>query len=348
MLSINKDCGKIFWLRAGLLLLSFVSACCAGAPAEIPSKLKPIAPCPALVSAAETNRIPLAGTDSLSAATGLNPGDSVTILGTLEQKGNRTQWVLYIEAAAAGAKKAPAKKSEPLSINAFGTPMKFESKPVAAKLRMLGPFTVTSPSKQSKAQVRTAEFFLNESFLSLGFEQAAAVMAGWNEQTNFESATSLIASPTSRTNKPSHRELTFAEKRGVIGAVPALMSYFDIVQNTDGLEEILSKLVEKPSLWSIIRHLGVQANFSFGGAGDGYPVRANPSDWSLPASASVYYFPWSLRLNDTPALKVTFVVTTPDPPLLICGGVVGLLAEKVGDEETYMTLRVISAKRTTK
>jgi hypothetical protein len=64
----------------------------------------------------------------------------------------------------------------------------------------------------------------------------------------------------------------------------------------------------------------------------------------LEPSTMAYYFPWLLRLNDEPALKITLVTTSPRPPLRICGGVVGVLAEKIGDEETYMTLRLISAK----
>ena len=58
-----------------------------------------------------------------------------------------------------------------------------------------------------------------------------------------------------------------------------------------------------------------------------------------------YYFPWLVRLNGEPALNITLIASSPRPPLLICGGVVGLLAEKIGDEETYMTLRVVSAQR---
>ena len=52
-----------------------------------------------------------------------------------------------------------------------------------------------------------------------------------------------------------------------------------------------------------------------------------------------------LELNKQPALRVTFVVTSPKPPLLGCGGIVGMLAEKPGEKETYLTLRVISARR---
>jgi len=38
------------------------------------------------------------------------------------------------------------------------------------------------------------------------------------------------------------------------------------------------------------------------------------------------------------------VVTRPKPPFLACAGVVGLLAERPGDPETYLTLRVLSAR----
>ena len=100
------------------------------------------------------------------------------------------------------------------------------------------------------------------------------------------------------------------------------------------------KLVKLPSLWSIVRHRGVNVALHFGK--EAYP--ANPADWHLPASAPVYYLPANLLINGQVALKVTLVVTAPHPPLLICGGVIGLLAEKPGDSNTYMTLRVISAR----
>jgi hypothetical protein len=42
-------------------------------------------------------------------------------------------------------------------------------------------------------------------------------------------------------------------------------------------------------------------------------------------------------------MRITLVATNPRPPLLICGGVVGVLLEKIGDEETCMTMRLVSA-----
>ena len=133
-----------------------------------------------------------------------------------------------------------------------------------------------------------------------------------------------------------------AEQRTVLSTYPALISYFKIVQHTKGLKDLFYKLVELPSVWSMVKHGGVDVDLSFGNGAA--PSAAIPADWTLPASASAYYFPWMLRLNDEPALKLTLVATSPRPPLLIGGGVVGVLIEKIGDEETYMTMRLVSAR----
>lgn len=175
---------------------------------------------------------------------------------------------------------------------------------------------------------------MNEDFLALGLDQAAALLHRWSKTTNFNrgmSSKALLAmNPTP------------AEQRALSATFPAIISYFEIVQHTEGLEDLLRKLIELPSLRSIIRHRGVEMKIAFDD--DIAPSPANPAEWNLEASAPAYYFPWLVRLNGDPALKVTLVTTSPRPPLLIGGGVVGLLAEKIGDEETYMTLRVISAK----
>src|SRR2546422_9385059 len=59
----------------------------------------------------------------------------------------------------------------------------------------------------------------------------------------------------------------------------------------------------------------------------------------------VYHLPLVLKLNKDPALTLTFVVTSPNPPLLACAGVVGLLAEKPGQTQNYLTFRVLTARK---
>jgi hypothetical protein len=313
--------------KAVSVISSFVVAVgvafgCLRARGELSPKFKPIAPCPVLLEAAATNQISVTQWDRSSESNALCAGDSATFLGTLVLQTNRTQWILSVEAKAPNSTNTV--KQAPFVINLLGTPMSFESMPVPARLRMLGPFSVSGASKL-KPQRKDTSFSLNESFLAVGLDQAAVV----------------ILRRTKETNSIAKAKLTLAEKRALTGAVPALMSYFDIVQHTEGLEDLLIKLIKTPSLWSIVRHHGVNVSLFFGKEA----YAANPADWDLPASAPVYYLPADLQINGQVALKVTLVVTAPHPPLLICGGVIGLLAEKPGDNASYMTLRVISARR---
>lgn len=64
--------------------------------------------------------------------------------------------------------------------------------------------------------------------------------------------------------------------------------------------------------------------------------------WELP-ERSLYAPPVEVTLNQYWGLTLTMIVTTPRPPLLVCGGVVGFLAEDPYDRENYLTLRVVSA-----
>ncbi|HEX4264482.1 MAG TPA: hypothetical protein VH597_09100 [Verrucomicrobiae bacterium] len=307
---------------------------CHGAPGELPPKLKPIATCPALTTAAATNHIAMTRLDPFGATNTLRAGDSATILGTLFLKKSQAQWLLHIEAAALPASQNPVKKPPPLVVHLFDTPVTFESKPVPAKLRMLGPFPVGGGSKQIKPEDTRTRLWLNESFLGVGLDQAAAVISRRFHAGDTNSA-------TASTNGYANVKLTTAEKRAISGAVPTLVSYFEIVQHTEGLEDLLLKLVKMPSLWSIIRHGGVDVSLHI----DKEAFAGNPADWNLPANVPVYYLPCTFTLNGQAAVNITMVVTSPHPPLLICGGVIALLAERPGDNESYMTLRVISARR---
>lgn len=320
---------------AGVVLLGFsLAATGAEVTNRTVQKLKPLAAAPALVAVANTNHIPMKGMSASSSTNGLRPGDAATVLITFIEKKKQTQWLLEVEATTPDPKKPAAKPAKLTIGSSFAPPMKFESKPVPAKLRMFGPFGAAGWARAPKAELTKAQFSLNEDFLALGMDQAAAAVFRWSQTVDFSKRVS--------SNALVSVNPTLAELRAVCGTVPALMSYFEIVQHTEGLQSLLYKLVDLPSLWSMIKNRGMHMNLSFG---EGLvPSVGDPEDWKLPASASVYYFPWMVRLNGQPALKVTLVATSPRPPLLVCGGVVGVLLEKIGDDETYMTLRLLSAR----
>jgi len=336
MLITRKLLGNAFARRQLTLgALLFVATCAHGndRPGKVSDKLKFIPACSNLVSAAELNRVPLTGLDSWAGTNALRSGDSATVLVTFVQKTKQTQWLLHLETTGADPTNWAAKSSTFEVKSSFGPPEKFESKPVPVRLRMFGPFA-GNLDKQPKTKESNAQFALNEGFLGLGLDEAAALLCRWSKSTNFDQT---VTSKSLLAMNP-----TPAEQRAMCAVFPALLSYFDIVQRNQALEDLLRKLVATPSLWSLIRHAGVDASLSFGNGA--LPSPADPADWNLPASAAVYHFPWLLRLNDRPSLRITLVVTKPHPPLLICGGVAGVLAEKIGDDETYMTMRVISAR----
>jgi hypothetical protein len=136
-------------------------------------------------------------------------------------------------------------------------------------------------------------------------------------------------------------QLTADEEHALMGAIPALLSYFEVTQNTPGLSDIFFDIVDLPSVWSLVRHAGIKSvgiHFRKG------IVETEAASWGMSESASLYHLPLALELNEQRALNLTFAVTAPDPPLLACAGVVGLLAERPDDPQKYLTLRILSAR----
>ncbi len=303
------------------MVLAVIDANCRAIAQDLPPKFKTVPICAAIVTAAATNHIPLTGIDPPLTTNILHSGDSVTILGTMFHKKKEAQWLLYVRAE---SQEKITSNQPPMVVNMFKRRFSFPSKPVPASLRMLGPFNASSDKMQLKPSEQTAHFMLNESFLGIGLERAAAIVRRQRLMTN--------AAPASK--------LTPDEQQALAGALPAITSYLEIVQHTDGLEDLLFQLLKPPSVWSVVTHLGVKTALEIMRTA----VPANPTDWDLPPDTPIYYLPCFLRMNNQSVLKITLVVTAPNPPRLICGGVVGLIAERIGDNETYMTLRVVSAK----
>jgi hypothetical protein len=135
--------------------------------------------------------------------------------------------------------------------------------------------------------------------------------------------------------------LTSDEERALSGMIPALLSCSDIARQTGGLNDVFLKIMNMPSVWSVLWNMGVQTSME---VQSDRVASADPAKWGLPPHTPVYYFPMLLDMNNDDAFNVILVVTTPRPPLLACGGVVGLLAEKTGDKETYLSLRIVSAR----
>jgi hypothetical protein len=339
-----------FILIATILILPWARGFGAEEKSDWAGKLMPNAPCATAIAVAQANRIPLNPIDATLDNDALNPGDSITGLVTLHEKGARqTQWLVYMEAVAPGPKDPLEKTPKPMVLyTTVGNKFEFGSSPKIVTVRTLGPFLENGDKRKVKQEDKSARFALDKGFLSLGLDRTAAAVLRLKltrQHGNF----SFGGEPFSEAEIAKGRKLaemahiTSDDERALCGACPALLSYFNFAQHTPGLQDIFFKVVDMPSVWSMVRHVGVSANLRF----ETEQFRAADAfAWEAIGHAPVYYFPVSLDLNNQPALKLTLVVTAPKPPLLGCGGIVAMLAEKPGEKETYLTLRIISARRT--
>ena len=341
--------------RTGLLLpIVLAAGQLSGAESspEFASRLAPIPACEALTAAARTHQIPLQPLDPPTESAALNPGDSLAAIVTFREKGGRrTQWLLDLRVGVAEPKEQPDKTLAPTVIyTSTGNKLEFNSLPAFLNLRTLGPFADSDAKRRSsKLQDKSSRFALNQDFLVLGLDQAAKVVLRLRESkpTHTDRWFSFSGTPFRETEVKAGRKLaeavklTAQEERALAGSGPALMSYFRIIQRTSDLEEILLKILEKPSLWSMLRRGGISISFR---TQSKLISPADPATWGLPARQPAYYIPVVLELNNQPALNITLVVTAPQPPLLACGGIVGLLAECPGERENLLTLRIVSAQ----
>jgi hypothetical protein len=313
-------------------------------------RLSPVEPCVALVTTARTYNIPIEGIDSPALTNSITRGDTITALVTLHEKRARhTQWLIHLTAVEPTAKEQAAKPTAPLVLYAsFDAKLECTPSPAYVTVRTLGPFVDSAgKSRPPKPEDKQARFSLDKAFLGLGLHHTAAAFTAL-KKTEGRGSWEIRNTPFNENQLAKGRklaadlQLTPDQKRAILGAVPALMSYFNIVQQTPGLSDIFFKIVDLPSAWSLLRHAGVKGvGIQFKRE---YVGPADPSVWQSTAEHALFYLPLLARINDQPALDLTLVVTSPDPPLLSCAGVVGLLAERPGDKATYLTLHVLSAR----
>lgn len=309
-------------------------------------KLVPIALFPSTREAARTNDIPIDRIDLPAQAGRLNPGDSLTALVTLFEKRTTSQWLLHVEAAElTPEEKARKAKGPVVQYVGVGDKVKFERAPVPIKLRLLGPF-VEAKNKLPKVEDQCARVTLDKAFLGLGLDEAAAAFSRMRER-KAKGQFAIRPRPFTEAEVAEGKktmatlQLSTNEQRAIAGSQMAMMSYVHLVQETPGLDDLFYKVVKLPSVWSVVSHLGVSATLNLE---TDYVAPTSTTNWNLLPETPCYTFPLTLRVNGQPALVTTMVVVPPRPPLLQCGGIVGLLAEKPNDKKTYLILRIISAR----
>ncbi len=302
----------------GLLIL-LPLACVAFAAEEVPA-LPTDTPQPEVVAYAKSHGIPLGPIEAPHDSAGANIGDAVTLLITLREKSASRQWLAQFRVVALTEKERAEEKPKTTRTKSGGRTFEFNgTRSLALEILTAGPFV---PGTNAPPEEKRGRSLVSPDFLALGFDQLCELM-------------SLAEKSEPDPDSPA------AEKRAraTAGYGPAMNGFFGAVQSTPGLRGIMWKVIELPSLWSIITHRGFELGFTTNRGGE-----VQPDAWSLPGQ-KIYWMNLDIQMNQQPMLNCIYFVTAARPPLLPVAGVVGITAYPPSNTNKRADLRVLAATR---
>jgi hypothetical protein len=318
-----------------LLRLVALASTFAGASA-IPAGAEPLAtvlstpPAPAaltpnLVAAATSAQAPLTIAPLVEPGRA-RLGDEVTACVQLRDAGRTRFWLVHLRIAEPTPKEIAAHPPMTRTMTATtGRVYSFATGGgLAVDIQTLGPVEAGS---SRPAAVKRARAFVSPDLLAIGLDQSCRAMLR------------LLADH--KADAPGAQKLSESDERAVLGFFPALMTFFQTVEKSPGLRDILWDLIEKPSVWSVVKHRGVDLGLQLGD--NSIAIAALPA-WSGPALPH-YRMSFELRLNDVPALECSLFVTQPVPPLLTTAGIIGIVAQPPGKPEKQLEIRLVGSRR---
>lgn len=324
---------------------------CAAGPAPIGEKMF-VAPLPAIVRHAAQATIPLDGIAYAATPSNGASGDTVVALVSLSEGDRVRQWLLQLTIVPLTPEEnnLPPEQAQTWHTS-IGSKITFEGARTAVALRLIGPARGSDRPGTEKALVdKTARALVPAGFLRLGFDRAAGTLlrldtvSGKDEGLNLGISNGPFAAEVIARDKPIAERLgvTAEDERAVVGLVPALFAFFDVVIKTPGLKEIFFEMLDKLSLgWSVLTHGGnMQPTFGFNS--EDIAVM-DTSRWAanLPPA---YDLMIPLALNGKPAVTCRFMATRPDPPLLVSAGIIGLHVKNPRDARRELVIRLVAAR----
>ncbi len=121
----------------------------------------------------------------------------------------------------------------------------------------------------------------------------------------------------------------------------ALSQLLAIARKSPILRPLLYEVVDMPSLWSVITHLGarmsMRAHFD--------DVRVVEGEGIGDAAVPAWSLPHELLINGDPALQNHILVTDPHSPLALCAGILAITSVHPTDPSRVFTMRLVAARR---
>ena len=128
--------------------------------------------------------------------------------------------------------------------------------------------------------------------------------------------------------------------RATLEGYLAVRQLLEIVRGNEALADYFWQVVEKPSVWSVITHLGVDVAVDV-------PLEQAipaPAPAGLPAGERTFAVPLRIEVNGAPALYVDLLATDARRPYALCGGLVAAVARHPSRPERTFRLQLLAAR----
>ena len=229
-----------------------------------------------------------------------------------------------------------------------GLHLHYPNTPTALLVELTGPFSAGS-TRQPGAPAK-ARSLVSREYLDLGIAQfcrsalqivprldAAAVT-----DFHYSGSSSIPSAEIVARGKQAAAAfgLTSEEERLFFSVYFALQTFFSAAMAIPGNQHVLEPVIQKPSVWSVVRHFGVRTNLSF----SWQDVQVAP-EGKAAVHQPVYLLPVRLSLNNILAVKANLAVSEPRPPLQASAGILAICAEHPTATDRRLFIRVLSARR---
>jgi hypothetical protein len=334
----------VVWMAA-LCAGSGVVAAETKAPEVIVPELRRMVALPVVAEAAEKAQVPMGGIAAGVTRAGLRKGDSVTALVSHIDDGKVRQWIVFLKAdqpAGADAAKIPA---DLIMYSTSGRELRIRGEAGAVAIRVIGPFS-EGENGAKKAKDRWSGTPVNQAYLALGLDRACelAILMQAKMPEGFGLGFGPQPFPEERWAETrgvlDRMGVTEADENALVGSLPALSTFLQIVSQTQGLDEVLKSVLEI-SWVSLLKNGGkLDPNFHYLNPFVELPTEA----WGLAPGAKCYAFKFQLSINGKPALNCQLAVTAPRPPLLTSAGIVGFAAQRPDGKGPVLLMQVVDAR----
>lgn len=340
--------GEVFRSAVGLAAFTSAVALSGGEAArQVPGFVFP-EPLPAVLAAAEKENIEISRFDPPRSRIAARPGDGVTNLVSVGDMADLTQWLIEttVVEPEANEREAPLARLDTFYTSG-GTEVRFSVDRVVLRVRVAGPFRQRAGGSY---HVVSRRIVVNADLLGIALDEACkGIVAVQRAFAADPKATPPVwavrRSPFPEDEAKETRTLadrigrTPACERALVGAMPALSQFFDTVNRTPALQEILKSVVDL-SWWSLLKNAGAVRSRVVPMFGQ--VAELNLPEWTHP-EIPLHQLPFTVELNGKAALVGDLAVAASRPPLLTTAGIVAVSARGPSGTGPRFSMRVLAA-----